>query len=152
MFKARARALAEIGHIRQNLAFIDKRAFCILYNQRVHPHLDYGMAACPPNTSAESKLMETVKSKATALVQGMRGMNSEEQREQLGLMKLEDRRLRGDLIEVFKILKGLTDIDPAEFWEVPECEEWRQTHQGTGTQRDNPSSRTGSSKNGIFCR
>ena len=33
-------------------------------------------------------------------------------------MKLEDRRLGGDLIEVFKILKGLTRIDPAEFWEV----------------------------------
>ena len=33
-------------------------------------------------------------------------------------MKLEERRELGDLIEVFKILKGLTRIDPAEFWEV----------------------------------
>ena len=33
-------------------------------------------------------------------------------------MTLEDRRERGDLIEVFKILKGHTRLDPTEFWEV----------------------------------
>ena len=33
-------------------------------------------------------------------------------------MTLEQRRERGDLIEVYKILKGLTRIDPASFWEV----------------------------------
>ena len=116
--KARCKALAEICRIRRNFSYIDKRAFCILYNQRVRPHLDYGMAACPPNTCAEAKLMEAVQSKATALVQGMRGKSSEERRKELGLMKLEERRERGDLIEVFKILNGLTRINPREFWEV----------------------------------
>ena len=36
-------------------------------------------------------------------------------------MTLEERRERGDLIEVFKILKGLTRIDPSLFWEVREA-------------------------------
>ena len=36
-------------------------------------------------------------------------------------MTLEERRERGDLIEVFKILNGLTKIDPKEFWEVREA-------------------------------
>ena len=35
-------------------------------------------------------------------------------------MTLEERRERGDMIEVFKLLKGLTLIDPSEFWEVRE--------------------------------
>ena len=52
---------------------------------------------------------------------GLRGLNSEERRKRLGLMSLQERRERGDLIEVFKILKGLTRIDPAEFWEVREA-------------------------------
>ena len=79
------------------------------------------MTACPPDTAAEAKLLERVQAKATALVHGMRGLNAEERRKKLGLMKLEDRRERGDLIEVYKILKGLTRIDPTEFWEVREA-------------------------------
>ena len=92
----------------------------MLYNQRVRPHLDYGMAACPPSTSAESKIWEGVQSKATALVHGLKHLNSEGRRKNLGLMKLDEQRERGDLIEVYKILKGLTRIDPTLFWEVRE--------------------------------
>ena len=97
---------------------IDFFSFCILYNQRIRPHLDYGMTACPPGTSAESKLLEAVQSKATAMIYGMKKLNSEERRKKLGLMSLEQRRERGDMIEVFKILNGLTRINPNYFWQV----------------------------------
>ena len=79
------------------------------------------MAACPPRTAAESKMLEAVQSKATAMVHGLRHLNSEERRKRLGLMKLEERRGRGDMIEVYKILAGLTKIDPKLFWEVREA-------------------------------
>ena len=52
------------------------------------------------------------------MVNGMMHRNSEERRKLLGLMTLEQRRERGDLIEVFKILKGHTRIDPSLFWDV----------------------------------
>ena len=55
------------------------------------------------------------------MVHGLRRFNSEERRVSLGLMTLEERQERGDLIEVYKILKGLTRIDPNEFWEVREA-------------------------------
>ena len=116
--KGKCKAMAEIGRIRRNFSFIDKKAFCILYNQRIRPHLDYGMTACPPGSSAEAKSLEAVQSKATALVYGMRGKNSEERRKALGLMSLQQRRERGDMIEVYKILNGHTKIDPTAFWEI----------------------------------
>ena len=116
--KARCKALAEISRIRRNFSFINKKAFCTLYNQRFRPHLDYGMTACPPDTVAEQKLLEAVQSKATALVHGLKHRNAEERRKILGLMTLNQRRERGDLIEVYKILNGQTRIDPAQFWEV----------------------------------
>ena len=116
--KARCKALAVISRIRRNFSFIDKRAFCTLYNQRIQPHLDYGMTSCPPGTFAEQKLLESVQSKATALVHGLKHRNSEDWRKMLGLMTLDQRRERGDLIEVYKILNGQTRIDAAQFWEV----------------------------------
>ena len=119
--KARCKAIAEICRIKRNFSFIDKRAFCTLYNQRIRPHLDYGMTACPPGTVAEAKILEAVQSRATAMVYGLKHKNAEERRKWLGLMTLEQRRERGDMIEVFKILKGLTRIDPALFWEVREA-------------------------------
>ena len=39
----------------------------------------------------------------------------------MGLMTLDQRRERGHLIEVYKILNGQTRIDPALFWEVREA-------------------------------
>ena len=119
--KARGKALGEIARIRRNFTHIDKKAFCILYNQRVRPHLDYGMSACPPDSAADSKLLERAQAKATALVHGMRGLNAEERRRKLGLRTLAERRERGDLIEVYNMLNGLTRIDPSEFWEVREA-------------------------------
>ena len=98
--KGKCKAMAEIGRIRRNFSYIDKKAFCILYNQRIRPHLDYGMTACPPRSSAEAKSLEAVQSKATALVYGMKGKNSEERRKALGLMSLQQRRERRDMMEV----------------------------------------------------
>ena len=43
-------------------------------------------------------------------------LSYEERLERSGLISLELRRLRADLIEVFKIVKGLEDVDPATFF------------------------------------
>ena len=55
------------------------------------------------------------------MVYGLKKLNSEERRKKLDLLTLEQRRDRGDMIEVFKMLKGLTRINPNQFWEVREA-------------------------------
>ena len=51
------------------------------------------------------EIRQGFQSNATAWVQGLKHHNLEERRRRLGLMTLEDRRERGDLIEV-KDLEG----------------------------------------------
>jgi len=48
-----------------------------------------------------------VQHRATKLVSGFKKLTYEERLDLLGLITLEERRLRGDMIEVFKILIGL---------------------------------------------
>ena len=99
------------------------------------------MSACSP----DSKLLERVQAKAKAFVQGMWSLNSEERRK-LGVMTLEERRERGDMIEVFKILKGLTRIDLAEFLEV------REARNGTRLVKEFATNGKRQRKNFFSCR
>ena len=55
--------------------------------------------------------MYTVMRRATKLIPGLRDLTYEERLKECGLTTLETRRLRGDKIEVFKILNGYENID-----------------------------------------
>ena len=50
------------------------------------------------------------------MIMDFRGMSYEERLSRLKLTTLETRRLRGDLIEVFKIMKGFDNIDYHDFF------------------------------------
>ena len=51
-----------------------------------------------------------------------KGMHYVDFLKKVGLSILETRRLRGDLIEVFKILKGFEDIDKSIFFKSSKTE------------------------------
>ena len=116
--KARTRALGEIATIRRSFDHMDEKTFTMLYNQKIRPHIEWGSIACPPDSKAEANLLDRVQNKATHLVKNLKSLNSEERREKLKLFPPSYRRQRGDLIEVYKYLKGITKQDPEQFWEI----------------------------------
>jgi len=61
---------------------------------------------------------ERVQKRATKLISGLSEMGYEERLKILGLTTLETWRLRGDLIEVFKILKAYENIDQEVFFDM----------------------------------
>ncbi len=55
-------------------------------------------------------MLEKIQRRATKLIPGLRDLRYEKRLKECGLTTLETRRLRGDQIEVFKILNGYEKI------------------------------------------
>ena len=70
------------------------------------------MQAWNPYLEKDKILLERVQRRATKMIEGLGNMSYEELR--TGLTTLEERRKR-DLIETFKMVKGLNDVDTKFF-------------------------------------
>ena len=87
----------------------------ILYTTFVRPHLEYAVAVCNPYAKADIARLEKVQHRATRLIPSLRELNYEERLTLLGITSLEQRRIRGDLIQTYKIINGLDVIT----WNTP---------------------------------
>ena len=67
--------------------------------------------AWSPYYRKDKELLEKVQRRFTKTIKGMKGMSYEERLQRLKLWTLEERRNGQDLIEVFKICKGLSRGD-----------------------------------------
>ena len=61
-------------------------------------------------------MLETIQRRATKLIPGLIDLRYEERLKECGLTTLETRRLRGDQIEVFKVLHDYENIDSNLFF------------------------------------
>ena len=69
-----------------------------------------------PYLRKDVDMLEKIQRRATKLIPGLRDLTYEERLNECGLTTLETRRLRGDQIEVFKILNGYENIDSNIFF------------------------------------
>jgi ribonuclease P/MRP protein subunit RPP40 len=93
----------------RGVTYRNRVTFIRLYQVFVLPHLSYSAPAWAPYTMADKELLEKVQRRAIMMVTNMKG-SYEERLAILGMRTLEDRRLRGDLIETYKILTGKSDV------------------------------------------
>ena len=65
----------------------------------------------------DTDLVEVVQHLARKLITGMQNLSYDDRVKHLGLMRLNTRRLRSDLVETFKITNGNYSIDAEHFFE-----------------------------------
>jgi len=66
--------------------------------------------------------LEKVQRSATKMVHGLRHLSYEQRLRHLELTTLRERRIRGDLIETFKIMTGKESVDRSQFFQLSTCE------------------------------
>ena len=116
--KAANSANAIIGMIRRTVTCRRKDIMVRLYKALVRPKLEYCVQAWCPYLKKDSNKLERVQARATRLIKDCRNLGYEDRLKYTGLTTLSERRIRGDLIEVFKILKGLSKVDYSTWFKL----------------------------------
>ena len=104
------------GLIKRKFTHMDKSLFLTLYKSLLRSHLDYGNLIYYPTTKKNKQVLENAQRRATRMVPELRGMSYSERLMELNLSTLEYRRKRYDIIQVFKIVHKIDDIDMNKFF------------------------------------
>jgi ribonuclease P/MRP protein subunit RPP40 len=118
MCQSRKKANAVLGMIKRNIHFKSKDVMVKLYKSLVRPRLEYCIQAWCPYLKKDIDRLERVQRRATRMIEGYWDLSYEERLEKTGLIPLEKRRVRGDLIEVFKMMKGFDNVDFNKFFKI----------------------------------
>ena len=109
--EARNKANRVLGFIFRSVKSRSPEVILKLYLALVRPHLDYAVQFWSPHYRKDINLIESVQRRMTKRIQGMRDIPYDRRLKMLNLHSLERRRLRGDLIEVFKWYRGYNKGD-----------------------------------------
>ena len=95
-----------LGVIKRSFIHITPDSFLILYKALVRSHLEYVVCVWNPRYQFLIEKLEKVQKRGTKLVLTVKSLKYEKRLRKLDLLTLTFRRIRGDMIEVYKIFNG----------------------------------------------
>ena len=129
--KAAKKANGVLAQLTRAVSYRDKDTFLHLFRTYVRPHLEYCQVAWSPWTQGDIETLEKIQRRAIGMVTNFRGHTYEEKLAEAGMVTLEKRRQRGDLLQAFRIMNGIDSVDPTLWLPQPGREEG---HYQPGTQ------------------
>ena len=100
-----------MGIIRRSYRFLDNQTFKLLYKALVRCHFDYASTIWNPFKKKHIDAIESVQRRATKQLPNMNNLSYQDRLKSLKLPTLAYRRLRGDVIEIYKIVHAIYDKD-----------------------------------------
>ncbi|XP_071944903.1 uncharacterized protein [Antedon mediterranea] len=102
------RANRVVGLIRHTFNYLDEEMFVPLFKSLVRPHLEYANCVWSPFLRKDITCIEKVQRRETKAIPSLKDLDYTERLKRLNLPTLAFRRLRGDMIQVFKMVTGLS--------------------------------------------
>lgn len=113
---AERKAQKILGYIKRVFTHRNRQTVMTLYKSLVRPHLEYAVQFWSPSYRCDIERLERIQARATKLVPEIRNKGYARRLLDLDLLTLEQRRLRGQLIETFKIIRGHSTLDPTKIF------------------------------------
>ena len=114
-----AKANKMIAWVSRNVICKDKEVMSVIYRCLVRPHLEYCVQCwCPTPRYGNWELIlsiEKIQRKFTRLINDTGTLSYGARLKSLNLTTLAERRMRGDLIETFKIVRGFVNYGQSMF-------------------------------------
>ena len=100
-----------LGALHRSIQSKVKAIILPLYTSLVRPRFKYCVQAWSPYYRKDIDKLEKVQRRAVRMITDLRGTSYREKLLELGLFSLEKRRIRADLVCMFRILKGIDKIN-----------------------------------------
>ena len=107
-----------LGIIKRTIVSRDKEIITRLYKTLVRPHLEYCVQAWNPYLKKDIEILERVQHRATKLIKGFQRLSYDERLKLCGLTTLEKKRMRGDLIETYKLMTDKVEMPYERFFAI----------------------------------
>ena len=89
-----------------------------LYMGLIRPRVEYCVQAWSPHQRKDIEKIEKMQRRATKMIPELRQLSYEDRLVRLQLTTLEERRLRGDMIQTFKLVNGYENVDPNRYFKL----------------------------------
>ena len=100
-----------LRNIRLAFHYMDKEMMRKLITTMIRPRLEYAGVVWSPHKKKHIKKLERLQRMATRMVPELEGMTYEERIKAMDLPTLEQRREGGDLIQIYKLVNGMYEVD-----------------------------------------
>lgn len=115
------------GLIQRSFEYLDKPTFNKLYKSLIRPQIEYANVVWHPLYKGQMRELEKVQRRSTKLVPTLKKKPYKERLQELDIPSIQYRQLRNDLIQAYKIINNIDNIQCNEFFTFVEDDRTRNS-------------------------